>query len=81
MSILVIAESNGIEVDRGTLSAITAAQKIGDKINLLILEDSEQVINKAKKIKGVTNIIKTSGKKNLLMVVFLKLYQLKIIGF
>ena len=48
MSILVIAESNGIEVDRGTLSAITAAQKIGDKINLLILEDSEQVINKAK---------------------------------
>ena len=61
MSILVIAESNGIEVDRGTLSAITAAQKIGDKINLLILEDSEQVINKAKKIKGVSNIITTSG--------------------
>ena len=61
MSILVIAESNGIEVDRGTLSAITAAQEIGDKINLLILEDSEQVINKAKKIKGVSNIITTSG--------------------
>ena len=61
MSILVVAESNGIEVDRGTLSAITAAQKIGDKINLLILEDSEQVINKAKKIKGVSNIITTSG--------------------
>ena len=43
------------------MSAITAAQKIGDKINLLILEDSEQVINKAKKIKGVSNIITTSG--------------------
>ena len=28
MSVLVIAESNGKVVDRGTLSAITAAQKL-----------------------------------------------------
>ena len=38
MSVLVIAESNGKEVDRGTLSAITAAQKISNEISLLILE-------------------------------------------
>ena len=44
MSVLVIAESNGKEVDRGTLSAITAAQKISNEISLLILEESEEVI-------------------------------------
>ena len=36
MSILVIAESNGKEVDRGTLSAITAAQKINNDISSLL---------------------------------------------
>ena len=46
MSVLVIAESNGKEVDRGTLSAITAAQKISNEISLLILEESEEVIKK-----------------------------------
>jgi electron transfer flavoprotein alpha subunit len=61
MSILVIAESNGTEVDRGTLSAITAAKKIGNEINLLILEETEEVINKAQKIKGVSKIFTASG--------------------
>ena len=49
MSVLVIAESNGKEVDRGTLSAITAAQKISNEISLLILEESEEVIKQAQK--------------------------------
>jgi electron transfer flavoprotein alpha subunit len=61
MSILVIAESNGKEVDRGTLSAITAAQKISNDISLLILEESEEVLKTAQQIKGVTRIIKTNG--------------------
>ena len=61
MSVLVIAESNGKEVDRGTLSAITAAQKISNEISLLILEESEEVIKQAQKIKGVNKVITTSG--------------------
>jgi len=61
MSILVIAESNGKEVDRGTLSAITAAQKISNDISLLILEESEEVLKTAQQIKGVSRIIKTNG--------------------
>ena len=36
MSVLVIAEPNSKEVDRGTLSAITAAQSISDNISLLV---------------------------------------------
>ena len=44
MSVLVIAEPNSKEVDRGTLSAITAAQNISDKISLLVLDDSEEVL-------------------------------------
>ena len=61
MSVLVIAESNGKEVDRGTLSAITAAQKISNEISLLILEESEEVIKQAQKIKGINKVITTSG--------------------
>ena len=61
MSVLLIAESNGKEVDRGTLSAITAAQKISNEISLLILEESEEVIKQAQKIKGVNKAITTSG--------------------
>ena len=61
MSILVIAESNGKEVDRGTLSTITAAQKINNEISLLILEESEEVIKQAQKIQGVTKVISASG--------------------
>ncbi len=61
MSILVIAESNGKEVDRGTLSAITAAQKINNDISLLILEESEEVIKGAQKIIGINKVITASG--------------------
>ena len=61
MSVLVIAETNGKEVDRGTLSAITAAQKISNEISLLILEESEEVIKQAQKIKGVNKVITASG--------------------
>ena len=61
MSVLVIAESNGKEVDRGTLSAITAAQKISNDISLLILEESEELIKQAQKIKGINKVITASG--------------------
>ena len=44
MSVLVIAEPNSKEVDRGTLSAITAAQSISDNISLLVLDSSEEVL-------------------------------------
>ena len=61
MSILVIAEPNGVNVDRGTLSAISAAHKISNEVDILILEDSEEVIKKAQNIKGVTKVITASG--------------------
>ena len=61
MSVLVIAEPNSKEVDRGTLSAITAAQIISDNISLLVLDDSEEVLKNYQNIKGVTNIIAAKG--------------------
>lgn len=62
MSVLVIAESNSKEVDRGTLSTITAAQKISDNISLLVLEDVEEVLQNCKNIKGVTKVISAKGE-------------------
>ena len=62
MSVLVIAESNSKEVDRGALSTITAAQKISDNISLLVLEDVEEVLQNCKNIKGVTKVISAKGE-------------------
>jgi electron transfer flavoprotein alpha subunit len=62
MSVLVIAESNTKEVDRGTLSTITAAQKISDDISLLVLEDVEEVLQNCQNIKGVTKVISAKGE-------------------
>jgi len=62
MSVLVIAEPNSKEVDRGTLSAITAAQNISDNISLLVLDDSEEVLKNCRNIKGVTTIIAAKGE-------------------
>ena len=62
MSVLVIAESNSKEVDRGTLSTITAAQKISDDIYLLVLENIEEVLQNCKNIKGVTKVISAKGE-------------------
>ena len=62
MSVLVIAESNSKEVDRGTLSTITAAKKISDDISLLVLEDVEEVLQNCKNIKGVTKVISAKGE-------------------
>ena len=61
MSVLVIAEVNGQEVDRGTLSTVTAAQKISDDISLLVLDKSEDVLKGCQKIKGVTKVIVAKG--------------------
>ena len=61
MSVLVIAEPNSKEVDRGTLSAITAAQNISDNISLLVLNDSEEVLKNCRNIKGVTTVIAAKG--------------------
>ena len=62
MSVLVIAESNSKEVDRGTLSTITAAQKISDDISLLVLEDVAEVLKNCQNIKGVTKVISAKGE-------------------
>ena len=62
MSVLVIAESNSKEVDRGTLSTITAAQKISDDISLLVFEDIEEVLQNCRNIKGVTKVISSKGE-------------------
>ena len=62
MSVLVIAEPNSKEVDRGTLSAITAAQSISDNISLLVLDDSEEVLKNCRNIKGVTTVIAAKGE-------------------
>ena len=62
MSVLVIAEGNSQEVDRGTLSTITAAQKLSDDISLLVLNDSEEILKSCINIKGVTKVISAKGE-------------------
>ena len=62
MSVLVIAEPNNKEVDRGTLSAITAAKNISDNISLLVLDSSEEALKNCQNIKGVTTIIAAKGE-------------------
>ena len=62
MSVLVIAEGNNQEVDRGTLSTITAAQKLSDDISLLVLNDSEEILKSCINIKGVTKVISAKGE-------------------
>ena len=44
MSVLIMAESNGKVLDRGTLSAVTAAKKLSDEVDLLLLDDSNDVL-------------------------------------
>jgi len=62
MSVLVIAEINGKVIDRGTLSAVTAAKKIDDKVDMLLFDESQEIIDFSKKIEGLNKIICTKGK-------------------
>ena len=50
MTVLVIAESNGKVVDRGTLSAITAAKKIDNAVDMILFDESQEVIDFSRKI-------------------------------
>ena len=61
MSVLIMAESNGKVLDRGTLSAVTAAKKLSDEVDLLLLDDSNDVLEFSKKIMGVKKVICASG--------------------
>ena len=58
MSILVLAEHNNIELKTSTLSAITAASKISENIEVLIIgSEFNEVTNKLKNVKFVKKII------------------------
>ena len=46
MSILVIAEHNNIEVKSSTLNTISAASKLGDEIEVLVLGSNIENISK-----------------------------------
>ena len=46
MSILVIAEHNNTEVKSSTLNTISAASKLGDKIEVLVLGSNIENISK-----------------------------------
>ncbi len=61
MAVLVIAESNGKTIDRGTLSAISAAMKIDDSVDLILFDESQEVVNFAKKISGLKKVIFCKG--------------------
>ena len=57
MKILVIAEHDNSEIKSSTLSSITAAKKIGDDIEILILgSNCTSVIDSVKKISGVKKV-------------------------
>jgi electron transfer flavoprotein alpha subunit len=58
LNTLVIAEHNSTEVSPGTLSAITAASKLGGDISLLLLGNScSGIAEKASKINHVKKVI------------------------
>ena len=61
MSVLILSESNGKVLDRGTLSAVTAAKKLSDEVDLLLLDDSNDVLEFSKKIVGINKIICAYG--------------------
>jgi len=61
MTVLVIAESNGKVVDRGTLSAITAAKKIDNAVDMILFDESQEVIDFSRKILGLNKIIYSKG--------------------
>lgn len=57
MTILVIAEHNNQTLSKGTLSTVTAAQKIGGDIHLLVMGSGAQsAADHAAKITGVTTV-------------------------
>ena len=61
MSVLVIAESDGKTIDRSVLSCVTAAIKISSEVDILVLDESKDVISDCAKIKGIRNVIKVKG--------------------
>ena len=66
MSILVLAEHNNKEIKSATLSAITAASQIDDKIQVLVVgSECDQIINKLSKVKFVNKIILVDNPKYL----------------
>lgn len=63
MSILVIAEHDNKKLKSSTYNTVSAAQKIGATIHVLIAGNScDDVVDEARKIVGVTNVWYANGK-------------------
>ena len=64
MSILVLAEHNNKELKASTLSAITAASKIDENIEVIVIgSECDEVTNKLKNVKIVKKIIVVDDSK------------------
>ena len=64
MSILVLAEHNNEELKSSTLSAITAASKIDENIEVIVIgSECDEVNNKLKNVKFVKKIIVVDNSK------------------
>ncbi len=62
MSALVIAETEGPELPRGTLATVTAALGVDSDVDVLVLDqDPDSAATAAGKIAGVRQVIKASG--------------------
>lgn len=58
MTILIIAEHDGVAISSATLSAVTAALSIGSELDMLIVGfDLQQVVKGAAKIAGVSRVM------------------------
>ncbi|MEM9102600.1 MAG: FAD-binding protein [Pseudomonadota bacterium] len=58
MSILVIAEHNNEKLQAATLNTLTAAQKLGSDIHLLVAgSNAQSVVDEAQQISGVTKVL------------------------
>ena len=57
MKTLVLVEHDNAEVAAATLSTVKAASSLGQDIDLLVATNSQDVVQKASKIEGVSKVL------------------------
>ena len=62
MAVLVVAETDGASLPRGTLATVTAALAIETEVDVLVLDEQpDAAADAASRIAGVRTVIKASG--------------------
>lgn len=62
MAVLVVAETAGAEIPRGTLATVTAAREIDGEVDVLVLDEkADEAVEAARGIEGVRSVLAASG--------------------